>query len=79
MPAGGTHWSWDHFYTDGQHFGQNRSNKNAWCSGCLYHHCEMLRQSDIASIAATGMGVARTAEERHDIGELLINICIEIL
>lgn len=66
------HWSWNYFYTDGELFGRNQSNKNAWCLGCLNHHTELLRQSDLANGLVTGMGGGRTDEERDKLGTLLL-------
>jgi hypothetical protein len=29
------HWSWEHFVTDNKLYKENKTDVNAWCSGCL--------------------------------------------
>ncbi|KAH9050333.1 hypothetical protein EDB87DRAFT_1827458 [Lactarius vividus] len=58
-----SHWSWEHFVTDGTLYKNNHSNKNAWCKQCLAHHVDMIRGADIVAVATTGMGQTRTTEE----------------
>ena len=56
-------WSWDYFITDGNFFRNNHSYKNAWCVACLNLHKDLLRESDVLSVAVDGMGGGRTEAE----------------
>jgi hypothetical protein len=67
-----SHWSWEHFVTDGTLYRNNNSNKNAWCKQCLAHQVELIQHADIIAVATTGMGEARTAEEVETQGMYMI-------
>ncbi|KIL54278.1 hypothetical protein M378DRAFT_1059173 [Amanita muscaria Koide BX008] len=54
------HWSWAYFITDNQFFRKNNSFKNAWCTACLNHHKDQLRQLDIVNAAVSGISSGRT-------------------
>lgn len=62
------HWSWDHFFTDGSFYKQNRFNKTAWCKQCLAYHYALLRDADTLAMAMTGLAQARTPTQLHDSG-----------
>ena len=64
------HWSWGQFFTDGLFFRNNNFYKNAWCSACLNHHKEQLRQSDVVSTALSGTSSERTEAEREAQGSI---------
>jgi hypothetical protein len=58
-----SHWSWQHFVTDGSYYRQNNSNKNAWCIKCLEYHCGLIQSEDIVSAALTGVDQGWTPDE----------------
>ena len=59
------HWSWAHFTTDHLYFRNNSYYKNAsaWCTACLNHHKEQLRQADIVNTAISGTNSGQTDED----------------
>jgi hypothetical protein len=68
-----SHWSWDHFVTDGSLYKNNNSNKNAWCIKCLAYEASSIRSADIVAVATTGMGQARTDEEVEVLGTVSLS------
>ena len=64
------HWSWEYFFSDGNMFLNNHSNKNAWCKACLCREVTLLRESDIVGAAMSGMDQGRTDEQREIQGML---------
>jgi hypothetical protein len=58
-----SHWSWDHFVTDGEMYRTNHFNKNAWCTRCLAYTSNLIRNNNILEVSLTGLAQGMTPEE----------------
>jgi hypothetical protein len=67
------HWSWEYYFSDGNMFLNNNSNKNAWCKACLDREVTLLRESDIVGAVISGMDQGRTDEQREQQGMHFFN------
>jgi hypothetical protein len=62
-------WAWNHFYTDGKKYKNNKTDPNAWCNACLVSKMADLRESDSVAAANGLLAHGRSEDELQTEGE----------
>lgn len=52
-------------------YGDNHTYKTTWCNQCLEYQRNLLRASDVAATALTGLQTLRTELQREELGMLI--------
>ena len=72
-------WAWNHFYSDGKKYKNNKTDPNAWCNACLLSRITGLRESDSVAVANGLLGHGRSEDELKAEGEIqsIIYVVVE--